>query len=323
LWLTDLFVGPLLRLEADGLVVAEYVSIGVPFAAQVEEMRVVPGAEVAHGDVLARVSSVDLKVSIATLTARNAELSTKRADIQDRVRVAAAVLPIARDRAQEADRAIGRIRTVRDGGNVSLATWSQALSERFIANERVAELQAESYSAETSLAAVNAALADATRALAGLNDAYGSGIVTAPSDGIIGLSTARPGDVLTVGQPLMVLYKPQRYVLAYLETGTLYSVSAGDEVKITNGFVRTSGRVAEVLPVADQLPEEFRKVFQPRGRSQVARITLAEGKSLPLFAKVRLSGIGWLSPGSFVRTWLEGWLRPGASGGRSRPAADG
>jgi multidrug efflux pump subunit AcrA (membrane-fusion protein) len=85
LWLTDLFVGPLLRLEADGLVVAEYVSIGVPFAAQVEEMRVVPGAEVDQGDVLARVSSVDLKVSIATLTARNAELSTKRADIQDRV----------------------------------------------------------------------------------------------------------------------------------------------------------------------------------------------------------------------------------------------
>ena len=33
LWLADLYVGPLLRLEADGLVVAEYTSVGVPFAA--------------------------------------------------------------------------------------------------------------------------------------------------------------------------------------------------------------------------------------------------------------------------------------------------
>jgi multidrug resistance efflux pump len=319
LWLTDLFIGPLLRLEADGLVVAEHISVGVPFAAQVEEVKVTPGAEVKQGDVLARVNSVDLSVDIATLTARNAELLTKRADIQDRLRVAVAVLPIARDRAAESDRALARIRDVRDGGNVSLATWSQALSERFTANERVAELQAESHSAEASLAAVNAALGDATRALAQLSEAYGSGIVTAPSEGIVGLSTARPGDVLTVGQPLMLLYRPQRYVLAYLETGTLYSVSPGDEVQITDGFVNARGRVAEVLPVAEQLPEEFRKVFQPRGHSQVARITLAEGTTFPLFAKVRLSGIGWLSPGTFVRAWLERTLRSAESGKASRP----
>jgi glycosyltransferase involved in cell wall biosynthesis len=73
---------------------------------------------------------------------------------------------------------------------------------------------------------------------------------------------------------------------------------------------------------AEQLPEEFRKVFQPRGRSQVARITLAEGTTFPLFAKVRLSGIGWLSPGTFVRAWLERSLRPAAeSGGEARPAS--
>ena len=274
LWLADLFVGPLLRLEADGLVVAEYTSVGVPFAAQVDEINVRPGAQVKRGDMLARVSSIDLSVDIATLTARNAELLTKRADIQDRLRVASAVLPIARDRATEADRALERIRNVRDSGNVSLATWSQALSERFTASERVAALQAEAFSADASLAAVNAALADATRALAQLSSAYGSGRVTAPGDGIVGLSTARPGDVVTIGQPLMLLYLPQRYVLAYLETGTLYSIAAGDQVQITDGFVHSSGHVTEVLPVAEQLPDEFRKVFQPRGRGQVARISL-------------------------------------------------
>lgn len=310
LWLADLFIGPLLRLEADGLVVAEYTSVGVPFAAQVDEINVRPGAQVKRGDMLARVSSIDLSVDIATLTARNAELLTKRADIQDRLRVASAVLPIARDRATEADRALERIRNVRDSGNVSLATWSQALSERFTASERVAALQAEAFSADASLAAVNAALADATRALAQLSSAYGSGRVTAPGDGIVGLSTARPGDVVTIGQPLMLLYLPQRYVLAYLETGTLYSIAAGDQVQITEGFVHASGHVAEVLPVAEQLPDEFRKVFQPRGRGQVARISLPPETTFPLFAKVRLSGIGWLSSGTFVRSQLDRLLRP-------------
>jgi hypothetical protein len=119
----------------------------------------------------------------------------------------------------------------------------------------------------------------------------------------------------------MLLYGTQHYVLAYLQTGTLYSVSAGDEVQITDGFVNARGRVSEVLPVAEQLPEEFRKVFQPRGRSQVARITLAEGTTFPLFAKVRLSGIGWLSPGTFVRAWLERALRSAESGKASRPAS--
>jgi hypothetical protein len=94
-------------------------------------------------------------------------------------------------------------------------------------------------------------------------------------------------------------------VLAYLETGTLYSVAPGDEVRVSDGFTSTLGRVAEVLPVADTLPEEFRKAFQPRGRSQVARIELHSETPFPLFAKVRLTGIGWLSANSAVRLWLD------------------
>jgi multidrug resistance efflux pump len=305
LWLADLVIGPYLRLEAKGLVLAELVSVGVPFAAEVEELSVAPGAAVRRGDPLARVSSVDRVLDIATLTARNAELLTKRAEIERRVRIAQAVLPIARERALEADRALEQIRDVRTGGHVSLATWSQALAERFVASERVAELQAEARVADAGLAAVDSALADAMQALATLNRAYGDGLVAAPRDGMVGLNIARPGSVLTVGQPLMMLYPPERYVLAYLETGTLYSVAPGDRVRLTDGFVQSTGRISEVLPVAEQLPEEFRKIFQPRDRSQVARISLDDAGAFPLFAKVTVSGIGWLSPGSAIRSGVE------------------
>ncbi|MBK8175913.1 MAG: biotin/lipoyl-binding protein [Rhodospirillales bacterium] len=323
LWLADLVIGPLLRLEAGGLVIAEHVSIGVPFTAQVKEVAVVPGAAVKAGDKLAQVNSLDLSLSIATLTARNAELLAKRAEIQQRARVAAAVLPIARDREHQADLALERIRSARDGGNVSLATWSMALSERFTASERVAVLQAEAFTADSSINAVDAALTDTTQALDQMSRTYGDGVLVAPEDGIVGFGTARPGDVLTVGQPLMVLYGHEHYVLAYLETGTLYSLSVGDEVQITDGFHRSTGRIADILPVAEQLPEEFRKIFQPRGRSQVARITLLHGVDFPLFSKVSISGIGWLSPGTFIRVWLDNLLQDKTNAPRPTTPATG
>lgn len=304
-WVFDLFLGPLLRLRADGLVVAEHMTISVPFPAQVLDVAVTPGARVTRGTPLAGLHSVEIIQNLATLTARHAELQTNRVDIERRARVAKAVLAVADDRAGEAVDAVRRIRDYRETGNVAILTWSGALQEQYNAKERMAAMQEELRSAEAGLITVDAALANAAGALGDLRRVYNGGIVTAPEDGIIGLRTARPGDVVPFGNSLMVLYLPRPHVLAYLETGTLYSVAPGDEVRVSDGFTSTLGRVAEVLPVADTLPEEFRKAFQPRGRSQVARIELHSETPFPLFAKVRLTGIGWLSANSAVRLWLD------------------
>ena len=43
-WLADLFMGSLVRLRADGLVVADHVSVAVPFPAQILETAVAAGA---------------------------------------------------------------------------------------------------------------------------------------------------------------------------------------------------------------------------------------------------------------------------------------
>lgn len=298
LWISDMFIGPLLRLQADGLVVSDRVSVATPFLAQVVEVAIDPGSEVKAGDVLARVNSVDLTQDIASLTARNADLLIKRVDIERRVRIAEAVMPIARDRAGHAETALQTIRDVRKRGDISLAIWTHALQERFTSNQRVAELEAELQMAKTSVTAADAAIGDSLTALEELRLAYNRGVVTAPEDGIVGLSTARPGDVLTVGEPIMALYRSQPYVLAYVETGTLYTVSVGDEVRLSDGFTQTKGWVSEVLPVADQLPEEFRKAFQPRGRSQVIRIDIAKNATFPLFSEVFVSGMGWLAKGT-------------------------
>jgi len=301
LWIFDLFVGPLLHLNADGLLVAEHVSVAVPFTAQVTDVHVMPGARVNEGDPLAQVQSVDLQQSIAMLTARLADLKTRRVDIARKAHVARAVLAVASHRNRESEKTIGRITDIRNGGHVSLSTWSQALNDRFDAKEEVVALQAEAETAGTGLTAIDEALNKAEAAVDDLRSAYNDGLIKASANGIVGLRTARPGDVVPIGVPMMVVYLPAPHVLAYLETGTLYTIKPGDEVEISDGFVTAKGHVGEILPVADTLPEEFRKAFQPRGRSQVARIVLEGDGPFPLFAKVKLTGIGWQSPFALFR----------------------
>ncbi|MGZ9032829.1 MAG: HlyD family secretion protein [Rhodospirillales bacterium] len=294
-WLGDLFMGSLIWLRADGLVVADHVSVAVPFPAQVIETAVAPGASVSAGDPIARVSSVELAQDIALLTARNADLLVRRLELERQSRVANAVLPIASHRAGEAEAALKKIEGYRGEGDVALSLWMQTLRDRFETRERVAELGAALDVSEGSLAAVGEAINDAASALDDLRGAYGDGVVRAPVTGTAGLAVVRAGEVIGPGEPLLVLYRPERYVLAYVETGGLYKVEPGDPVELGSGFAQATGTVTEVLPVADQLPPEFQKTFQPRQRGQVVRIALSEASNLPLFAKVTVSGRSWLS----------------------------
>ncbi len=318
-WILDITVGPMLRLQADGLVVSNSVAIALPFAAQIDEMPVNPGASVRRGDLLARVTSVDLTKDIATLTSRNADLIAQRVAIERRAQVARNLLPIAEERAVESEKATDFIREFRKTADISQLFWTQTLQERYVSRERVAELRAELQTTEAGLKAVDGAIKDAASALGELQHAYRAGMIHAPEDGIVGMRTARPGDVVNTGQTVMVLYRPKPFVLTYLETGTLYSVRPGDAVNISDGFVRRAGRVTEVLPVADQLPEEFRKAFQPRGRSQVARIELFDSAPFPLFGKVGVSGGGWTLGETLAGRWVE---RLFAGDGGARGAAE-
>lgn len=308
LWVGDLFIGSLLRLRADGLVVAEHVSVAVPFAAQVVGTEVEPGGRVEAGAVVARVSSVALAQDIALLTARNADLLVRRLELERETRVAEAVLPVARHRAGEAESALKKIESYRGKGDIGLTLWMQTLRDRFETKERVAELRASLASAGGALDAVTGAITDATTALDDLRGAYGDGLIRAPVAGTIGLRMARAGEVVGAGQPLLVLYRPERFVLAYLKTGGLYTVKPGDRVELSSGFVQTTGIVSDVLPVADQLPPEFQKTFQPRQRGQVVRITVADPAGLPLFAKVTVAGPGWMSgliSSAIAATWAD------------------
>ena len=79
------------------------------------------------------------------------------------------------------------------------------------------------------------------------------------------------------------------YVLGYLPTGGLYTVTAGDRVEISTGLRTMPGTIARVELFAAALPREFQRSFIPVERQQVIRIEFASGVELPpLFTKVQI-----------------------------------
>lgn len=294
LWLLDLFCGPLLRLDADGLVMAPQVSASVPFPAQVMALHVAPGASVRRGDPLARVQSLQAAESIAQLTTRVGELAQRRAELAVRAQVDAAILDAERERSSEAAASVQRLRSMRSDGTVNTALWADTLRERAAAGQALALTEAELKAVGEQLDVLDGAMREAKSALEALRQAYADGAVTAPFDGLVGSSTAHVGEVLTVGQSVLDLYAPQRHVLAWLPGGVFYTVSVGQAVEVSNGASSARGRVLELLPVADRLPTEFQRVFRPAGRGQVVKVALEDERAFPLFAKVRVRA-PWLN----------------------------
>ncbi len=307
-WLIDLFVGPLVRLRAEGLVSADRIAIGVPFATQVVEVLPPPGARVQDGEVLAVINSPQVLETLASLSARVAENGTRAAELRMKAEVAKLVSPIASERAHEAARSLAQIRDIKAPGSVSLYNWATILRERYDSQQVAAEISAEQKALVREISELDRTQAEAVKALDSLRASYADGILAAPADGIVGPHVARPGEVLAPGQSPLDLYVGQPYVLAYLTTGALFEVATGQPVLVADGFKEARGHIVEVLPMADKLPPEFQKSFEPAARGQLLRIELDDRVAFPLFSKVMVKNAGWaaLIPGRATWRWLSG-----------------
>ena len=99
---------------------------------------------------------------------------------------------------------------------------------------------------------------------------------------------------------LIELSGNQRFVLAYVPTGSLYDVNEGDEVTIKTGLQTMRGIITRVEPFAAALPHEFQHAFTPVERQQVIRIEFLPGElPPPLFTKV------WVRPAAIMPRWLK------------------
>lgn len=288
-WIAYLFVGPLVVIDADGLVLQDREAVMPPYSAQVLSLAIRPGQVVEAGDQLATVVSTQMLDLISDLTTRTAKSESRMKQIEAR-------LSAIRDTAPIAERRLRATATVAESVSMALSRGfstsvrvAEATRDKYDAAREVAALRAEQSALEAEASALRANGARLADALEKAKATYHDGVVTSPVSGVVGPKTVDPGVVLRPGDPIADIYHGRKYVLAYLPTNRLYGVSPGREVVVTDGTNRETGRIERVESFAAQVPPEFQNGLRGVDRQQVARVELANTGALPLLTKIKVT----------------------------------
>jgi multidrug resistance efflux pump len=304
-WLGDIFLGSMLYLRSEGMVLAEPAVIAAEFPVTVREVLVRAGERVEKGRVAAIVSSQHVAESIARLTAELGAREAHVSELRIRSQRADAVLGSAETRWEVAADARRQFDTLLKSGHLPIDKRAAAVESEFRGRQDLEALKAEKRAVNAEITTLGTSLVEAENAINDLRRLYDDGRMRTPIAGIVSRLVADKGSVVRAGDPLIEVYGDQRYVLAYLPTGALYQIAAGDRVLIKAGLGTIQGVVSRVEPFAAALPREFQRAFVPVERQQVIRVEFAPGEEPPpLFAKVELRSAEIL-PRWISQLWAE------------------
>jgi multidrug resistance efflux pump len=291
--LVSAILGPLIFLDADGLVMKERSVISTDYNARVIQVHVRPGDEVKAGALLLSVTSSETTDRIADLTAKVAAASAREMQLRSRLTQITTLKPVASDRRQRAVTALRHLQSLQARQLTTAPRVGEATREAYEAEREEAQLVGELEVIRQEIAAAGTARKDLSDALDLLKKAYNSGQITAAADGTIGPKVPSSGSIIKVGETALDVYHGSTYVVGYLQTSRLFSVEAGDSVVVTDGKMRSGGTVVRIEAVADALPAEFQSVFSARERQQVVRIEMDSRREndFPIHGKVKVTGL--------------------------------
>ena len=297
-WAIDLTAGSLLYLKAEGMVTREAAAVASEHTARIVSLDVSEGSPVTRGSTVARLSSQEMADSMAKMTTdlvryqvALGEMKLKRGRIDS-------MLPDARRRAAVSEEEWRKVEEFKEAGMITIMQRARVVHDAYDSVADLRELELEAKVIASQVPELERSVQRAQASLDHLRTAYAEGILISPVDGTAS-AVVRPGE------PIMRIYHGESYVLAYVPTGTLYTVKPGDAVQVRTGFQVLTGKVAALLPVASQLPQEFQKAFESTQREQLVRIAIDPGQQLPpLFTTVE---VAWdLSPVALVLRSIRG-----------------
>lgn len=294
IWIFNLFFGELVYFQAEGIVLRDRVVIATQYPAEIADITVQEGDGVEKEEVIVELRSQEVEEKLASLYANFADVLARNTELQVRKNVIEAISPMAARNYNEARQARLASEELRSNGLLTASRRSELLTDEIDSAQLYTQVEAERQAISANLPDLEAAIGASQQALSRLRRTYANGVVEAPVTGIVGYLHVSDGSVVRAGEPLMEIFNGPPYVLAYVPSGALYELTAGDTIKISIGFNSFRGHVEHIYPVASQLPSEFQNTFQPVARAQVVRIEFEPGQATPtLFAKVALSAPGW------------------------------
>ena len=284
----DYLFGATLFLRADGMAIQKKFVVAATEQIRITAVYVSPGTHVVQGQEIAKASSPRVAESLANLTTSRTGHLSRIAELEVRRDQLAALIPSARQRAQDAGAVWEQARSIVDQRLISAQRAAELRASALNLNDQVAAFEAEARSIDGQLADLKKAADESLHAIENLKRAFGGGEIVAPVTGVVGARIASVGEVLTPGNSVTEILAGEKHVLAYLPDVYLFPVGPGHQVRVEYGYDSYPAIISEILPLSDQVPLEFQRVFQPRDRGQLVRISLAPDAPIPVFAKVRI-----------------------------------
>lgn len=216
-----------------GIVTTEDVIVSPQVAGRIERLPVDVGDEVAEGDLIALIQPAELEVDEAYyqhgLEALSAQVSAAEADVL----AAESQASEARAALARAEQLLERTQSVIAAGGLTQDRLDEARSGVEVAQARLGAAEGRVAATRGALDAVQrqreAAKAQVDRA--GIRLSYAE--VRAPIPGVVDVRVSRPGEVVSIGQPLVTLVNPDDFwVRADVEESYIDRIRIGDELTV-------------------------------------------------------------------------------------------
>jgi HlyD family secretion protein len=265
---------------ATGYVEATDVRVAARVAGRVTEVRVVEGATVRAGDVVAVLATTELDLAVRRLQAERAQAEAQLRLLRAGARtedidqaVAQAAMAASEIRAAETERDAARndearfdqLLAVRAGSvkqrddartrrELADARIRLATDRLTAANAAVSKLRAGARAEEVDGARARVAAVEAQ--LASLDHDRADATVLSPLSGIVTARMVEPGELVSPGSPLAVIVDLEHaWVNAYVEAPKVPSLKIGQAVTVaTDGGDTMPGTIATVSPRAEFTP---------------------------------------------------------------------
>ncbi|MGL4241626.1 MAG: HlyD family secretion protein, partial [Beijerinckiaceae bacterium] len=326
------FTGHWFFLDAEGIVTKERTVIAPDYSARVVAIHVRPGDRVEPGQHVATLSSREIIDSLSDLVTRRGTVASREAQVVGRIETIRKLLPSAMERRRRALETQKQLAGLSARGLTTGPRIQDAQRELYESEREESSLSTELGALLTELKNLNGTLSELDQVIRQAQANYNEGKVVAQIAGTIGARVPHLGQIVKSGEPLVDIYRGDMFVLAYMPTGRLYSISRSDSVRVSDGQQSFPGRVERIEGVTDALPPEFQVTFRSQDRQQIFRIAFDQAPPFAIQAKVRLSG-NWSPQGVMRRVGsavmgvgeaITGWTRSPKDGdGRSAGAAQG
>lgn len=287
--------GDYLVLRGEGIVLRDRVDVGVEYNATIQAVYVEEGQNVERGEPIFALRSLDATRTLIQLQREEIELDTQLTMARAEARSLPRLIELAEERYATARSHLVQLQELYDDNLVANDVIGLAIDREFRAKQELEEAIASYDEANLLIENLGETIGRLRRVIEDFSSDYDGGTVSSPVDGQIGPVLPYPGTVIEPGTHAVSVLTGRPYVLAYIPTGTLFSVDVGDDVTVFAGTSSFEGRIETISSFARSVPQELLDSLGRPERKRVLRIQLNEDAP-PVFSTVtvRYSATAWL-----------------------------